>query len=63
MNNYMRVRKQNKMSREELAKKMLLPIGYIVEVERFENPVPSMHYQRNFVKIFNISEEDLKNDQ
>lgn len=60
MNAYMRIRRQNKMSREELAERMQIPVRLVVAYERAKHPVPTLHYHRNFMAIFNVTEEELR---
>lgn len=60
MNAYMKIRRENKMSREELAERMQLPVVTIIRYENAANPVPSMHFKRNFKRIFNVTNEELR---
>lgn len=60
MNAYRRIRRKNKMSQAELTERMQVPTYYISRIERAENPVPTLHFQKNFEAIFNVTEEEIK---
>lgn len=60
MNAYGIIRKRAKMSQAELAERMNVPTYYISRIERAANPVPTLHFQKNFEAIFNVTEEEIK---
>ncbi|MFD1899220.1 helix-turn-helix domain-containing protein [Enterococcus termitis] len=60
MNAYMKIRRENKMSREELAERLQLPVGTIVCIEKATTPVPSMHFKENFKRIFNVTDSVIE---
>lgn len=56
-------RRKNKMSREYLAEQMNIPINLLIEYERAVNPVLTLQLKERFKQIFNLKEEDLRNDK
>ena len=62
MNIYKKIRCQNKMTIEDLAKEMGLPVQIITLYERCTNPVPTLHFKERFKKIFNVTEEELRGE-
>ncbi|WP_271497378.1 helix-turn-helix domain-containing protein [Enterococcus sp. 5H] len=59
MSPYRKIRRENGMTREELALCMQLPLEKVELFER-ENITPTLHYHANFKAIFNVTEDDIK---
>ncbi|KUO50008.1 MAG: hypothetical protein APF76_05960 [Desulfitibacter sp. BRH_c19] len=59
--NLIKIRQDNKMSQEEFAEKLQIPINYLIDLENGKRKVPNRIGDR-IAKVFNISNEQLDID-
>lgn len=54
-----KIREKHNMSQEELAEKMLISESWVIVYEK-PGIMPSLHFTENFKRIFNVTEEEIR---